>query len=243
MTITEYKRKHNLERRKERRASLHAFPDTSAAEFSLDEEMFPVPTIADVKEALRTATHSKEDILNMAGVMELVSMHYSPRLLEDIDGKCDRRTSGIREFLRKDGYLISRYSTLMRYKALADEIRIALGLDRFTSFRIGLLEENPDPSDDYWYSMIREFILGIPGENYKDIFAHVHARVQEKREEEERQRLRSAESSAAWAREAAAIQKHLLGSYHHEIKKERVKPWWEKKEKSSTSMKPNKKKK
>lgn len=146
-------------------------------------------------------------------------MHYSPRLLDD--EKCCGRTSGIREFLRQDGYLISRYSTIMRYKVLADEIRTALELDGdwYSSFRIGLLSQCPSYADDFVYDGIRDFILRIPGRTYKDIFGYVHSKADAVRAVRRQREASAIAIKANRAHELERIRTRIFGKYTHKVKK------------------------
>ena len=92
------------------------------------------PSIAELKDALRAAKGSTFATIRLVALMDNLAAFHSPRFVFDGDGcdddtnSCKGRTSGVRRFLAQDGYLVSRYATLTRYKRLAERIRLAAGI-------------------------------------------------------------------------------------------------------------------
>lgn len=88
------------------------------------------------------------------------------------------RILGIRDFLRQSGYLLSRYSTLMKYKKLAERIRDFLLLEPADNLLWGFIERDPTEDDDlYWRNdvrlKIRKLYLELEGKNFKQIKAYL----------------------------------------------------------------------
>ena len=145
------------------------------------------PTIQELKDALRDAADSPEGIVRLAALMDNLSAYHSPRLigLRDDPGysqyrtyrdECRGRTGGIRKFLAQDGYLLSRYSTLMRYKRLATLIRKKTGvLDYGVSNLLwGLGPTCPEVlsvelADETIYLKLRALYVSLAGKNFKEI--------------------------------------------------------------------------
>jgi len=154
------------------------------------------PTIPELKDALREAADSSEGILRLAALMDNLSAYHSPRLtgLRDDPGysqfrsyqdECRDRTSGIRKFLAQDGYLLSRYSTLMRYKRLATLIRKTTGvLDYGVSNLLWGLEPtcpevlSIELADDTIYVKLHTLYASLAGKNFKEIEAFLLAQAQ-----------------------------------------------------------------
>ena len=143
------------------------------------------PTFAELRDALRGAKESSEGILRMAALMDNLAAYHAPRF--ECDGirmeieftKFRGRTMGIRKFLEQDGYLRSRYSTLMRYRRLAEHIREHLAL---TWEDVNLLWgfESDCPEDLDWaveldcledtpYPALRKLYASLEGLNFKEI--------------------------------------------------------------------------
>ena len=141
------------------------------------------PTLAELKEALREARGSSEGILRMAALMDNLAAYHAPRF--ECDGpRIDEttpnrgRTSGIRKFLEQDGYLLSRYATLMRYKRLATLIRKKVGSldDVFSNLLWGFEPTCPEVlsvevADDTTYIKLRALYASLEGKNFKEIEA------------------------------------------------------------------------
>ena len=144
------------------------------------------PTLAELKDALREARGSSEGILRMAALMDNLAAYHAPRFECDglgIDESTPfrRRTSGIRKFLEQDGYLLSRYATLMRYKRLAERIRAKIGHLKRSEWRVvnllwGLETQCPkELAADYGgeeytpYFKLRKLYVSLEGLNFKQM--------------------------------------------------------------------------
>ncbi len=144
------------------------------------------PTLTELKDALREARVSSEGILRMAALMDNLAAYHAPRFECDGLGIDEStpfrgRTNGIRKFLEQDGYLRSRYATLMRYKRLAERIRAKIGhLKRSEWIVVNLLWgfETQCPEElaaDYGgeeytpYSAMRKLYASLAGLNFKEI--------------------------------------------------------------------------
>ena len=141
------------------------------------------PTIAELKDALRGAKESSEGILRMAALMDNLAAYHAPRF--ECDGLIVEltpfrgRTMGIRKFLEQDGYLRSRYSTLMRYRRLAERIRECLAL-KWEDVNLLWGFESDCPEDLDWaveldclkdtpYPALRKLYASLEGLNFKEI--------------------------------------------------------------------------
>ena len=141
------------------------------------------PTLSELKEALREARGSSEGILRMAALMDNLAAYHAPRFECDGPGIDETtpnrgRTSGIRKFLEQDGYLLSRYATLMRYKRLATLIRKKVGSldDVFSNLLWGFEPTCPEVlseeiADDSRYIKLRALYASLEGKNFKEIEA------------------------------------------------------------------------
>ena len=144
------------------------------------------PSIAELKDALRAAKDSAFAVIRLAALMDNLSAFHSPRFVFDGDGCygktdcCKGRTLGIRRFLAQDGYLVSRYSTLMRYKRLAERLRRAAGVDEMADLLWGLEasvpvvcreldEESCVEESDGYYGRLRRLYLRLDGKNFSEI--------------------------------------------------------------------------
>ena len=126
------------------------------------------PTLSEIKEALRESTDSHETIIRLAALMDNLAMYNAPMVLM---GNSKARTSGIRKVLEKDGYLLSRYSSLMRYKALAGDIRRYARLDVCPNLLWGLEPTCPDDGEESAYEVLRNLYASFKGMNFKQIKA------------------------------------------------------------------------
>ena len=143
------------------------------------------PTLAELKDALREARGSSEGILRMAALMDNLAAYHAPRFECDGFGIDEStpfrgRTSGIRKFLEQDGYLLSRYATLMRYKRLAALIRKKTGLLDyvFSNLLWGVEPTCPevlsvDIADDSTYIKLRTLYASLEGKNFKEMEAYL----------------------------------------------------------------------
>ena len=153
----------------------------SANEFYVSPTYYTIPTLQDVKDALRTVKESREDLIRMIGVIDIVSLAYSRRLLSG-----EGQTIGFRKFLQGDGYLISRYSTLRRYKKLAEMIRMAGDLDPLDKNLLYAIEPCPPAFDEFdkefHYDPVREFFDKLHGSTYKELYEEVQKMIKQKGE-------------------------------------------------------------
>lgn len=159
------KAEYNRERRKRRR--MQQSQDRCGIELFKDP-----PTLAELKDALRSVRKSHLDIIRLAALMDNLGIYYQFRVES---GKEDWRghTSGIRKFLAKDGYLSSRYDTLMRYKRLGDSLRDAAEVDNCVNLLWGISQSCPTDDgepifEDDW-RFLRNFYASFEGMNFKQI--------------------------------------------------------------------------
>ncbi len=173
-----YERANFLKRRRRRPEAMDAYGDVPSFR--------KCPSIAELKDALRAAVESAHDTIRLAALMDNLSAFHSPRFVYDGDGCgedtncCRSRTSGIRSFLAQDGYLVSRYSTLMRYKRLAERLRLAASVDESVDLLWGLEPSIPAEcreldedlcvnEDDGCYSKLRRLYCVLDGKNFTEI--------------------------------------------------------------------------
>lgn len=134
-----------------------------------DEDTIILPTLAEIKDALSCVRGSTEGILRLAAIMDDVSLYHSPRLTSDND--FSGHTNGIRNYLAQDGYLISRYVTLMRFKKLGRTLREKFDILPSSDLLWGFLPKCPFSDEESirdWQS-IREFFASFKGMNFKQI--------------------------------------------------------------------------
>lgn len=159
----DYRETANLKKRKNRRESAIACPP--------DEDNIPVPTLAEIKDALGNVRESTDAILRLAALMDNVSLHHSPRLTDDNDYR--GRTDGVRNYLAQDGYLASRYATLMRFKKLGHALREKAGIMCLSNLLWGFLPECPlkDEGSIADWQTTRKLFASFNGMNFKQILA------------------------------------------------------------------------
>ena len=160
--------KANYERRVARR---------EGAPGSVDCQIFKdKPTLEELKSALHEASDSHIDIIRMAALMNNLSMHYPSCVRsDDIDSRKGR--AGILQYLAGDGYLASRYDTLMRYKRLGDAIREIAGIDLEVNLLWGLPDYAPKDEDETMFvefhhediQKLKNLYASCEGMNFKQI--------------------------------------------------------------------------
>ena len=173
----------NLLRRRKRRPK--AIDEYDAITFAKEK-----PSLQELRDALRDAKNSSSGgIIRLAALMDNLSAYCSPRFVYDGDGygqndtdNCRGRTCGIRKFLSQDGYLVSRYSTLMRYKRLAEHLRRVAGIDERSNLLWGLEPRCPPDyleeleimgeSGDGDYGKLRKLYASLTGMNFREIEAY-----------------------------------------------------------------------
>lgn len=140
--------------------------------FFLDEDVIMKPTLQEVENALLMALLVPDGILCLAGLMDNLSAHCSPRLIPEWEIPGARgRTPGIRKYLSGNAYLLSRYSTLMRYVRLGTKIREATGLqgDWCISLLHGLEPTCPDGISEESYERLHYLYAELEGLNFKQM--------------------------------------------------------------------------
>ena len=128
------------------------------------------PSLDEIRSALRVATESHANIIRLAALMDNLAMYHAPVVLPGGDDCA--RTSGIRKVLSADGYLLSRYSSLMRYKNLAEDIRRFAGVDISANLLWGLAPQCPEDVENYPgsdYDVLRDLYASFRGMNFKQI--------------------------------------------------------------------------
>ena len=165
---------YNRERR-ERRRIIHECEEEARTSYKR------LPTMSELKDALRNATESHLSIIRLAALMDNLSLFESRRVLPGgghVFGEKPQfkdRALGIRKFLEQDGYLLSRYSCLMRYKKLGELIRAKAKVGIETNLLWGLVPACPtDEHDDlYWHEdewkMLHDLYVSFEGMNFKEI--------------------------------------------------------------------------
>lgn len=135
--------------------------------------MHPLPTLQEIKSALCGATASYRDILRLAFLMDNVAIHHAPAYVsaKDYTG----RTKGVRAFLQPDGYLASRYDTLMRFARLGKFLRLTSAFGDWDMSQ-ATLDECPADFDDFIYGELREEFNQYEGMNFKQIYAAAEGR-------------------------------------------------------------------
>ena len=102
-----------------------------------------LPTIDELKDALREVRTGSRAIIRLAALMDNLSLCEGRRVSSSRGKDCRGRTDGIKAYLRGDGYLYSRYSSLMRYKKLGRLLREASGVDIESNLLWGLEPQCP----------------------------------------------------------------------------------------------------
>ena len=159
---------YNRERREKRRVN---------ARYTDDElTMFKdPPSCEEVKDALRDVSTGHLAIIRLAALMDNLSLCEGRRVTST--GGCDYRgqTSGIKAFLRRNGYLYSRYSCLMRYKKLGQLLRTRSGIPIEANLLWGLIPTCPtDEHDDLYcyeaeWQTLHDLYASFEGMNFKQI--------------------------------------------------------------------------
>ena len=112
------------ERERERRRKLAA----ERREIRKHRTLNPQPTFDAIRAALRVARRSPEDAIRLGSLLEDLECFVDNSLRFDADGRIVGRRGGIKRlFQREAPDLFERYSTIMRYKAMAKRFRQACG--------------------------------------------------------------------------------------------------------------------
>jgi len=160
--MDEYNRK-----RREKRRIHSPYTDDELTAFKV------VPSLQELKGALRDVTTGHLAIIRLAALMDNLSLCVEKRVYCDSNREYRAKTEGIKSYLRKDGYLYSRYSCLMRYKKLGKLIREKSGVDIETNLLWGLEPECPsddgEPLCESEYNILHTLYESFKGMNYKAI--------------------------------------------------------------------------
>ncbi len=112
------------ERERERRKKLAA----ERREIRKHHTLNPRPTFDAIRAALRVARNSPEDALRLGSLLEDLECFVDNTLRFGEDGQIVGRKGGIKRLLQREAPdLFRKYSTIMRYKAMAKRFRQACG--------------------------------------------------------------------------------------------------------------------
>ena len=88
----------------------------------------PQPTFDAIRAALRTANSSPESAIRLGSLLEDLECFVDNTLIHDAQGQIVGRRGGIKRLLQREAPdLFAKYSTIMRYKAMAKRFRQACG--------------------------------------------------------------------------------------------------------------------
>lgn len=158
---------YNRERREQRRIH-RAYMDDDLTLFK------DKPSLQEIKDALREVPSSHTAIIRLAALMNNLAMFEERRVCTGPSGRDYRdKTDGIKAFLRKDGYLYSRYSCLMRYKKLGKLIRAKSGVGVDANLLWGLEPECPlddgEPLFEEEYVTLHTLYASFTGMTFKEM--------------------------------------------------------------------------
>ena len=168
---------YNRERREKRRVNAPYSDD----EFVLFKD---APSLQELKDALRDVSTGHLAIIRLAALMDNLSLCEGRRVTSTGGRDYRGQTSGIKAFLRQDGYLYSRYSCLMRYKKLGLLLRNRSGIPIEANLLWGLIPTCPtDEHDDlYCYEVewqtLHDLYASFEGMNFKQINDKLRIRTQ-----------------------------------------------------------------
>ena len=112
------------ERERERRRKLA----DARREIRKHHTLNPQPTFDAIRSALRVARRSPENALRLGSLLEDLECFVDNTLLFDGQGRIVGRRGGIKRLLQREAPdLFEKYSTIMRYKAMAKRFRQACG--------------------------------------------------------------------------------------------------------------------
>ena len=157
----EYMDNYNRQRR-ERRRMEHECEGEESSWFKQE------PSLQEIKNALRGVGDSHLTIIWLAALMNNLWLYHS--YWGEIGG-------GLRKHLEKDGYLASRYDTLMRYKRLGDAIRGVAGIDLVVNLLWGFSDYSPKDEDEAMFlesydddiKKLKNLYASCEGMNFKQI--------------------------------------------------------------------------
>jgi len=112
------------ERERERRRKLAA----ERREIRKHRTLNPKPTFDAIRAAIRVAHGSPEDAIRLGSLLEDLECFVDNTLIHGSQGQIVGRRGGIKRLLQREAPdLFERYSTIMRYKAMAKRFRQACG--------------------------------------------------------------------------------------------------------------------
>ena len=124
LVVRRLRRSTYYERERERRQKLAA----KRREIRKHRTLNPRPTFDAIRAALRIARNSPEDALRLGSLLEDLECFVDNTLLFGADGQIVGRKGGIKRLLQREAPdLFEKYSTIMRYKAMAKRFRQACG--------------------------------------------------------------------------------------------------------------------
>jgi len=157
---------YNLERREKRR--LHGAHTDDDLTLFKDR-----PSLQEIKDALRDIPSGTQAIIRLAALMNNLAMFEERRVKTGPGHDYRDKTDGIKAFLRKDGYLYSRYSCLMRYKKLGKLLRAKSGVCIDANLLWGLEPECPlddgEPLFEEEYVKLHTLYESFTGMTFKEI--------------------------------------------------------------------------
>ena len=108
------------ERERERRRKLAE----ARREIRRHHTLNPKPTFDAIRAALRVAHGSPEDAIRLGSLLEDLECFVDNTLIHDVQGQIVGRRGGIKRLLQREAPdLFAKYSTIMRYKAMAKRFR------------------------------------------------------------------------------------------------------------------------
>ena len=124
LVVRRLRRPTYYERERERRQKLAA----ERREIRKHCTLNPRPTFDAIRAALRVARNSPEDALRLGSLLEDLECFVDNTLRFDGQGRIVGRKGGIKRLLEREAPdLFEKYSTIMRYKAMAKRFRQACG--------------------------------------------------------------------------------------------------------------------
>ena len=124
LAVRRLRRPAYYERERERRRKLAE----ARREIRRHKTLNPKPTFDAIRAAIRSARGSPEDALRLGSLLEDLECFVDNTLVHDAQGQVVGRRGGIKRlFQREAPDLFAKYSTIMRYKAMAKRFRQACG--------------------------------------------------------------------------------------------------------------------
>ena len=145
LLIRRLRRPTYYERERERRRKLA----DARREIRKHHTLNPQPTFDAIRAALRVARSSPEDALRLGSLLEDLECFVDNTLRFDGQGRIVGRRGGIKRLLQREAPdLFEKYSTIMRYKAMAKRFRQACGTgEPIPPAMLLPAQETADPSD------------------------------------------------------------------------------------------------